>query len=298
MLGYVKAEKAELKMREWEVYSAYYCGVCKSVGRRFGQLERMTLSYDFAFLALLLGSLSAEADSITPEHCLIHPVKKKNISASTPQIDYAGDMMLLLAYYNLLDDINDNDKGSFKDKIGAKAGEKILHRNVKKLQLKYDRICGEIESQLVLLSKLEKEKCSSLDQAAEPFAILMGEVFAGGVEDISAPGQAATLRQLGRALGKWIYLADAFDDLEEDMTSGSYNPFVCRFAAELAADIQLTFKDRIRDRATFVLMTSLSEIGKAYDLLDIKKNGGILENIIYFGLLRRTENLLSAGQIH
>ena len=48
MLGYVKIDKGELKVREYEVYCGYYCGICKSIGRRYGQLPRMALSYDAA----------------------------------------------------------------------------------------------------------------------------------------------------------------------------------------------------------------------------------------------------------
>ena len=95
MLGYVTADKPELKMREFEVYSGYYCGVCKSIARRYGQIPRIVLSYDAAFLALLLGGLSGEADEPTREHCIAHPAKKKTI-VSNNAIDYAADVLKTL----------------------------------------------------------------------------------------------------------------------------------------------------------------------------------------------------------
>ena len=63
MLGYVKIDKGELKVREYEVYTGYYCGICKSIGKRYGQLPRMALSYDAAFLAVLLASLDGGSDT-------------------------------------------------------------------------------------------------------------------------------------------------------------------------------------------------------------------------------------------
>ena len=56
MFGYVEPDKPELKIREFEVFRGYYCGVCKSIGKRFGQVPRISLNYDLAFLAVLLDS--------------------------------------------------------------------------------------------------------------------------------------------------------------------------------------------------------------------------------------------------
>ena len=92
MLGYVKIDKGELKVREYEVYTGYYCGVCKSIGRRYGQLPRMVLSYDAAFLAILLASLSDESNTPVQEHCIAHPVIKKKTVIRNRAIDYAGDV--------------------------------------------------------------------------------------------------------------------------------------------------------------------------------------------------------------
>ena len=330
MLGYVMAEKAELKMREFEVYSGYYCGLCKSVGARYGQISRFTLSYDFAFLALLLASLDEENDQIQPEHCLIHPIKKKNIVRNNKYIDYAGDMMLILVYYNLIDDVE--DEGSLK----ARVSSSIFHHNYKKLRQKYAKMCQAIETQLENLKRLERERCKSIDKTGETFAVIMGNIFTGMLDvgnldtEMLDTGKLYTqnldtgnsdkktthlehspkaLFQLGKSIGKWIYLADAWDDIEKDIEKGSYNPLIYRFdynsETHNTAKIDLgqegtlqnestgEFCDRIRNRVEFSLMSALSECSKACDLLEIKKNQGIIENIIYFGLLRKTEQLLN-----
>ena len=106
MLGYVKIDKGELKVREYDIYTGYYCGICKSIGRRYGQLPRMVLSYDAAFLGILLSALSDDRDEISWEHCIAHHIQKKPV-ISNKVIDYAADVMLILAWYKLADDVKD-----------------------------------------------------------------------------------------------------------------------------------------------------------------------------------------------
>ena len=53
MFGYIAPLKSELKVREYEVYNAYYCAICHAVKRRYGELPRLLLSYDAVFVAML-----------------------------------------------------------------------------------------------------------------------------------------------------------------------------------------------------------------------------------------------------
>lgn len=280
MLGYVTADRPELKMREFEVYNGYYCGVCKSIARRYGQLPRMVLSYDAAFLALLIGSLHKEEDQPVREHCLIHPIKKKTI-VSNEAIDYAADVMLILAWHKLLDDARDEGK------LHAKAAAKALKGIYRKLQAARSGLCQKIEEGLQGLTQLENSQCANLDQAAETFAKIMEAVFEEGPLPDGFKEQEV-LRRIGYHLGKWIYLMDAIDDIEDNIESGAYNPLIYRFHYEQG---EADFRGRIMETCQFNLYHYLGEIGKAADLLAIKKNEGIIENIIYKGLLRRTQNM-------
>ncbi len=280
MLGYVTADKPELKMREYEVYSGYYCGVCKSIGRRYGQLPRMVLSYDAAFLALLLAGLSGVADEPSREHCLVHPVKKKTI-VSNEAIDYAADVMLILAWYKLLDDANDEGKLYAKTAIAALKG---IYR---KLEAARPELCRKVAQHLDALTELEKSKCSSLDQAAEEFAKIMEAILEEGpVPENFRESEA--MKRIGYHLGKWIYLMDAIDDIEENIESGAYNPLLYRFDYQPGEE---NFRGRIMDTCRFNLFHYLGEIANAVDLLPLKKNKGVIENIIYKGLLKKTEEI-------
>lgn len=273
MLGYVMAYKPELRMREYEAYRAYYCGVCKAVADRFGQVPRFALSYDFAFLALLLSSLSEEQEPVEFEHCIIHPVKKLPIVRESEAINYAADMMVLLVYYNMLDDKNDEHP------VRGTLGSAALRGAAKRLSERHADVAEVIEAELAKLSALEEEKSGSIDLAGDAFAGIMAKVFASyAVRERVGENSSRVLSELGRNLGRWIYLADALDDLEKDKKSGSYNPFI--------------YREGGTDGAEDVLYACLTALARSYELLDIKKHKGILDNIIYMGLGRKSDILL------
>ncbi len=284
MFGYVLPEKPELKIREYELFRAYYCGVCKSMGRRYGQLSRLTLTYDSTFLALLLSSLTGERVGVKKERCVAHPVKKRNVAGGSSLIDYASDMNIILAYYNLEDNWQDE-----RSLLAGSAGL-LLRGAFKKLYGKYEEKCGIIEQSLKELHVLEKQNCNSMDRAAEPFARLMEAV-------VSYPPLCAdrtverTLNWIGYNIGKWIYIIDAFDDLKKDMKSKAYNPLIAQFG--LTPENLEVHLPEVREKVEFNLIHTLSQLGGAYELLGIKNNGGLLENIIYMGMLRKTEQVLN-----
>ena len=288
MLGYVKVFKPELKVREYEVYCGYYCGVCKSIGKRYGQLPRMTLSYDAAFLALLLESVSDAHDAPTQEHCIAHPfIKKKTIIRNTA-IDYAADVMLILAWYKLLDDANDEGK------LYAKGTMAAFRSVFKKLRKRHSVLCTRIEEHLAELSALEKEKCAHLDMATEAFSKIMESIFEEGYKALCSydEDQSALFGTIGYHMGKWIYLIDAVDDIEDNLETGAYNPLIYRFGYESSESAE-DFRKRIEDDLNFNLYHYLAMIGNCLDTLEIKKNKGIIDNVIYFGLNRKTEEIIN-----
>ena len=321
MLGYVKIDKGELKVREYEVYTGYYCGVCKSIGRRYGQLPRMVLSYDAAFLAILLASLSDESDTPVQEHCIAHPVIKKKTVIRNRAIDYAGDVMLILAWYKLADDAADEGK------VYAKPVMLMMKRIFRRLNSLYPELCSSVKCHLSALSALEREKCASIDVAAEAFSKIMEDIFTEGLQAVygSEPPQQTSpgadrsdygisgasgmqngpcgfaspgndtrelLARAGYHLGKWVYMIDAVDDIEENIESGAYNPLLFRFKFDAANETADEFRARIEPDLRFNLYHYLAMLSRCTDSLDIRKNAGIIENVIYFGLNRKTEEII------
>ncbi len=298
MLGYVKVFKPELKVREYEVYCGYYCGVCKSIGKCYGQLPRMALSYDAAFLALLLESISDRLDAPTQEHCVAHPLIKKKTIIRNAAIDYAADVMLILAWYKLLDDANDEGK------LYAKGTMLAFRRIFNKLRKKHSALCESIEEHLAELSTLEKEKCAHLDMATEAFSKIMESIFSEGYKALCNIDQETSdsyadfeeerrmlFATIGYHMGKWVYLIDAVDDIEDNIETGAYNPLIYRFGFDKAESAS-EFRKRIEEDLKFNLYHYLAMIGNCLETLEIKKNKGIIENVIYFGLNRKTEEVI------
>jgi hypothetical protein len=275
MLGYVTPWKGELKLREFEVYNAYYCAVCHAMRDRYGQIPRLLLSYDSVFLAMLLESLSPEDEVITEFRCATHPGKRRNITEATSKIDYAADIMLLLGYCKLIDDKEDEHR------LRGIAGVTVLKRHYRKVSRRLPEKEKIIREKLKDLSLLEKQKNADIDLAADPFADIMEEVFDWPrlEEEENAENLRFAIRQIGRNIGKWIYLIDAVDDREKDRKSGAYNPLLLR--------------EYSKESLRLNLLLYLAAIGEAIDVLPIRKNRVIIENIVYIGMNKRTEDVLA-----
>ncbi len=287
MLGYVKPDKPELKIKEFEIYSGYYCGICKSIANRYGQIPRLALNYDSVFLAILIAGINIKNDQIKWERCIVHPMKKRTIIYDSPEIDYAADILLLLAYYKLKDDYQ--DEKSKKAAIGSALMKGTFQRLMKTTPDK----CNYVQEQLSELSRLENEKCASIDRSAEPFAKLMEEVFDyPSWKEEKNQDLSHIFRRIGYHLGKWIYLIDAYDDIEDNVKERSFNPLVLQFEYNPREELMIDFKERIRERVERNLVLYLAEIAKCCSQLKLEKNQGLIENIIYFGLMRKTEEIL------
>ena len=293
MLGYVKIDKGELKVREYEIYTGYYCGICKSIGKRYGQLPRMVLSYDAAFLALFLASLDDETDTPSAEHCIARPAGKKKTVIRNRAIDYAGDVMLILAWHKLADDAKDEGR------LYAKGTMAVFRRLYRRLEARYPALCRKTEEHLAQLSSLEADRCDSLDMAAEAFSKIMEAIFEEGFRAVypersdEYAEEAQLLCSIGYHMGKWIYLIDAVDDIEENIDSGAYNPLLYRFRYSSGSESPAEFRSRIEPDLRFNLYHYLAMLSNYANSLDIKKNKGIIENIIYFGLNRKTEEIIT-----
>ncbi|MDD4188713.1 MAG: DUF5685 family protein [Eubacteriales bacterium] len=285
MFGYINPLKAEMKMREYEIFKAYYCAVCKSIKKKCGQLPRLALSYDAAFLAVLLSSLSDVPLQAKRMNCAVHPLKKGSvITTDDTIIEYAAEMNIILAYYNL--------KDSFKDdkSLSAAFGSALLKRCAGRVKKKYPQKCAIIEALLSQQEKLETAKCGSMDEAAEPFAGIMQEVLCYEGEPVNKKS-GEILRWLGYNLGKWIYILDALDDIEKDLKKKTYNPLIYQF--EITEDNPDDDLETLLGRVEFNLTHTLSQISSSMELLDMKKNKSIAENIINMGMLAKTEQIIN-----
>lgn len=260
MFGYVMANLPELPKQLQRRYSAVYCGICRQIRERCSNTARLGLSYDMAFLALLLMSLYEPEETGGKNACRLHPITKRPW-VDNPYIRYAADMNIALAYYNCEDDYADEGK------LTAKAMAGVFEKALPRLQQQYPRQCGAMEACLKELRALEQEKCANPDQPAGCFGRLMGELLVYQ-EDMWAD----TLRGLGMALGRYIYLADAAVDYRKDRRKKQYNPFL-----EMK-----TGEDWARWEQYLVL--AMGRCTDYYERLPLVQDKKLLDNILYSGV--------------
>ena len=261
MFGYINVDQNELKLKDFERYHAYYCGVCRGLKENCGQRARMTLTYDMTFLAVLLSGLYEAEDREEEHKCITHPFTKKKVIIN-PYTEYAADMNLMLVYQNLMDDwLDDHNHASFR---AARSMEKAYARLAKK----YRRQAAAIDGYLLKLHRAEQDSASDIDLAAGLTGKLMQEIFVRE-EDIWSDD----LRRMGFFIGKFIYLMDAYDDVDKDLASGSYNPF--RNMAQ---------EEGFEEKAKEILVMMAAEAARAFERLPIIENVDILRNILYCGM--------------
>ncbi|SHJ92358.1 hypothetical protein SAMN02745248_01331 [Hathewaya proteolytica DSM 3090] len=277
--------KMELKVKDYEKFKAYYCGLCHSIKRQFGNLPRFTLNYDMTFLAVLLDSLSEEKTNYKVIRCAAHPSKKKIIVESNSAIDYAAYCNVMLTYYKLLDDGKD-DKNIFKT---------ILSKSLRPYLKKYSDYSIEqyTSEKLTELNKMENPPYDNLnlDVIAEPFAMLTGNLM--GCYNIGKEIQA-NLNFLGYNIGKWIYIIDAYDDLKADMEKNKFNAINVIFNKHNSK-----YEDFVHDiegRIDFSLSSCAVNSLNSFKKLPIKKNQDLLYNIIELGLMEKMDNIFKRSE--
>lgn len=212
MFGYVTICEPELKMKDWRKYRAYYCGLCQSLRKRHGHVGQLTLSYDMTFAVILLTSLYESEPEVSEHRCKTHPVKKQKM-LQNEITDYCADMNVLLSYYHMKDNWEDEKK------ISGLAGSVALGRKSKRIAEKYPRQSKVIQEKLKELAAYEAADSQNIDEPAGCFGRLMAEMMV-----YKEDAWEKTLREIGFYLGKFIYIMDAYEDLEKDLQKGCYNP--------------------------------------------------------------------------
>lgn len=271
MFGYIKPFKPEMKIKEFDTFKAVYCGLCRQLSHVYGPFASLTLSYDFTFVAVLALGLEEKCEGFKKCRCVANPLKKKMCLVACDDLDFCASCAMLMIYYKLKDDIADS---SFFKKIGYLCVLPFASHAGKKAAKKYPQIDNIISEAISKQSEIEKSDNASLDRAADPTAAALGEIFKYLAK---TPTEERILQRFGYLVGRYVYFADALDDIDDDIKNKGYNPFVKRYEKE-----SLTL-DEIKKRAVGTLNLTVGEIPPAYELLELKRYKEILDNIIYLG---------------
>ena len=273
MFGYVRINKMDLTFREFDYYKGYYCGLCKYLKENHGEISRLSLNYDITFLIVILTALYKLDSDITYERCIANPLKKK-MRIVNEITEYAASMNILLSYYKLEDNLYDDN--GIKDKLAYE----LYKGKLKKAYEKYPQKAEYIKQQLGNLRELEKQESKSIDNVSNTFGNLMGEIFVYKKDEYEQ-----NLRNIGFNLGKYIYILDAYEDLEEDNKKGRYNPFID----------YIDKKEELKNKVDRLISMSLGMATKDIEQLNLEFNKSIIDNIIYSGVYLRYKSILEKG---
>lgn len=295
MFGYITVNRGEMKLKDYETYHSYYCGLCHELKKGFGRAGQMTLSYDMTLLYVLLSGLYEPEETVTERACVLHPARKQP-RCENEFAAYAAQMNVLLSYYDLMDDWQ--DEGSRSKLLAAKA----LGRRLPAITEAWPRQAKAVEDYVKALGRLEEAaKASgqdlgrpgeagasgtlpgagtdmpdpdSLDAAAGLTGTMLGEIFCMKEDEWSA-----SLRRFGFFLGKFIYLMDAWEDRTADAAKGAYNVWL-RQGRDVSAE-----------EAAGILNLMMGECARCFEALPVLKNADIIRNIIYSGVWTAFEQL-------
>lgn len=267
MFGYVTVNKPELKVKDFYTYKAYYCGLCNVLKKKYGFLGQMTLTYDMTFLVILLTSLYEVKPTHEKNRCIVHPIQKHDMLFNEIT-EYAADMNIVLTYFHFVDDWKDENS-----KTGL-AGIHMLRKTYLEIQDQYPEKCKKIYSCLVKLQKAEKRNEQNIDTVSRYFGELMAELLLYKKGDV----WEKILKKLGFYLGKYIYILDAYDDVEKDIENKSYNPLLSIYG-----------DDDYEQKCECMLNLVLAECSSAFEQLPCIEHVDILRNILYAGVWKKYE---------
>ena len=274
MLGYVKPEKSELKIKEYEVYRGFYCSLCKALGKKYGLLSRLFLSYDVTFFVLFLYALKPDLSiEFKKGRCPFNPLKKcYYINVNTEEFDYASAFSVIMTYYKVRDNISDSILYKKIFYILLLPFVSVKHRKAVK---KYPEIEDTVKKSIQEQAVLENENCDICDKAAHPSATALAECFSS----YSDEDNKNLYYRFGYCLGRYVYLIDAFDDIEKDRKNKSYNVFILN---------GYTYEQIIES-----IRMSINELILCMDLVDLYANKEIISNIIKNGLEKQLCSVLN-----
>ena len=265
MFGYIAPVLSVLSEEQKQRYRRVYCGVCHALKERHGRTGRLSLSNDMTFLALLLSSLYEPEDRLTDSRCAVHPLKAHGF-LSSPMINYAGDMNALLFYYKCVDQRMDDRS------LRGKAGEALFRKHSEKVRSIRPLQAEQVEKALTALWEEEKANSPDPDRLCNLSGEMLGAVFVPKPEDIWSP----VLRSVGESLGRFIYWMDAWEDLDEDLKKGRFNPLAAYRSRE-------DYEEFCRE----TLELLVAEAAQSFEVLPLEKDLDLLRNVIYSGIWQR-----------
>ena len=275
MFGYVTPDKPNLFMKDFVLFRANYCGVCHATKKESGQIARLTVNYDIAFISAFFHDLLGVKPNVVMKRCILNP-KKRPVVDVTPLMREIAGLNLILAGVKIADDRADGE-GSFFRRL-------LFSRAIKKARKKYPELAA-IADECVSRQIAEEKEGNMLTGAAEPFADMMRKVFRHLAGEKTSP----EVEKLGYLLGQYVYFMDALDDYDEDAKKGRFNPFRRTFGAPSFQELK---KEKGEDLA-FIMEDIVRGVEDAYRNVKMGENEGVVTNTLWYGLRSRISTILN-----
>lgn len=278
MFGYIRPVKPELRVKEADRFQQVYCGLCHAIRARYGRFYTYFLSYDMTFFALVAGCGEQTTDPPCGRRCDAHPLTKRPCAPADAALELAADVSVLLTYHKFRDSLAD-ETGPKRLLAGLLC--RIGRRGYENARARLPEADREMVHALDDLQALERERCASMDRAADASARMTAAVVPP-----TGDARERVLRQMFYHIGRWVYLLDAAADVQEDMEQGNYNPVVLRYGLHTP---ELT---EIKQPLERTLERSLADICMAFDLLEVRRDAELIRNIIFLGMPAATRQVL------
>lgn len=280
MYGYVLPLKSKIRQQDYILFRAFYCGMCKTTGALFGQWARYTVNYDTAFMAALVSDCLDFPEEIDKRACIGHPFSRTPMVLRNELLEKMSCANVILAYYKVLDDVTD---GSRKARVALK----IMKKAYDKARTMLPGADEIVRDGYDRLRRMEQNNEKMLDRVCDCFATLLKTLFALLLGDKANE----PVLSLAYNIGKFVYIADALDDIDEDAADGNYNVFI---AAMGEYESRAAFVGKHRAQLEFIFASTVNKAIAAFNDMSFTQSYSLLENIIYYGLRDETEKLLSA----
>lgn len=279
MFGYVIPDKPNMFIKDFYAFRAFYCGLCKAIGKQSNTLMRFTTNYDATILNVLVHNLLDKKVEYKPQRCILHPLRKRDMICVDEVTLAVADINTLLTYYKIKDNILDNDK-----KFKSKTAKLFVNKSYKKAKKRHPFASKIIEEEYLNLNTLEKENCSSIDKVSHCFASMLERL---GV--YLTKNESYEAKTVFYCLGKWVYLIDALDDLDKDASKNRYNPWIAN-NGEFTNSTE--FIEKNRENITAILKNTIILLKENYDKLPMPVQEGVLTNTFYYGLEMQTDRVI------
>ena len=280
MFGYITVDKETISARDLSLFNAFYCGLCVSIKKEFGNIARLCTNIDCTFAYSLLVSYLKNPVDIEKKPCLLHPFSKRPILKSDDCISSAiAHATVLICYYKLIDDILD------RKSIAKSISRKFLHKaylKARKAMPNFD--CALKENTLALL-KLEKEKTIEVELMASYSGNILVEMCRACLKEQSGKD----IEKLFFDLGAYIYLLDAVDDLDGDYRAKQFNVLIEAYGNYQTRE---SFIENNKEQIVGLLERYRKNIVDSYEALKPKNSNSIIDNVIYNALAKQQDAVL------